>query len=134
MGWRWLRPHRDEWWDWLAVALFLLIPVDLLTTLFATAEYSVAAEANPVMQWILAQHIVVIVAIHLGAVILSVVIFYGIDQLIDSTPDAYQDLFALGIELWLGILIVLGLAVFANNVSVIILGEPLLDPDSLPIL
>lgn len=122
---RWLRPHRDEWWDWLAVALFLLIPVDLLTTFFATAQYSLAGEANPVMAWLLRQHPIIIVVTHILAVILSAVIFYGIDMLIDTIPEDYQRAFALVIELWLGLLIVIGLAVFANNVSVIVLGEPL---------
>ncbi|MFW6045519.1 MAG: hypothetical protein ACOC8O_01530, partial [Natronomonas sp.] len=35
----------DEWWDWFAVALFLLITVHILTSIGATVRYGYGAES-----------------------------------------------------------------------------------------
>ncbi len=40
----------EEYWDWVAVALFLLVTVDMLTTMFAAAALGPVAEANPLMR------------------------------------------------------------------------------------
>lgn len=115
-----------EYWSWIAVALFLLITVDMLTTIFAAAVLGTAAEANPLMRWTLQQGMVVLVAVNLATAVLAVGFFYALLEMLRRTPPAYERAFALLIELWLGLLLFAGLAVFANNLSAIVLGNSLL--------
>lgn len=115
-----------EYWDWIAVALFLLITVDMLTTIFAAAELGASAEANPLMRWALRQGLGVLVAVNVGAVVLAVTLFYGMVEMLRHTPARLQRPFALVIEVWLGLLVFAGLAVLANNLSVLVLGASLL--------
>lgn len=116
----------EEYWHWLAAALFLLIPVDMLTTLFAAAERGTRAEANPLMQWALDRGLPTLVLLHLAAVGLAVGFFWALVQTLRRTPPRYRGHFATAIELWLGFLLAAGLFVLANNLSVILLGESLL--------
>lgn len=115
-----------EYWDWLAVALFLLTTVDLLTTLFAARVVGADGEANPLMQWALEQGLGVILAMNLLAVVLVAVFFYGLVEMLRQTPQPYDRYFAAGIEAWLGGLLAAGLLIFANNLAVIVLGRSLL--------
>lgn len=115
-----------EYWSWIAVSLFLLVTVDLLTSLYAAAVVGVGAESNPVMQWLLRQSVPVLVGVNVAAVVLVTVSFAGLMQMLRRTPAPYARYFALGIELWLGLLLAVGLFVFANNLSVIVLQESLL--------
>ena len=115
-----------EYWDWLAGALFLLITVDVLTTIYAAHVAGLGAEANPIVRWSLSRGPVVVVAVNLLAVVVTVMLF---DRLLDRlrrTPAPFDRYFALAIELWLGLLLAVGLVVFANNLSVIVLGNGLL--------
>lgn len=114
-----------EYWSWIAVVLFLLITVDMLTTIFAAAVLGPGAETNPLMRWTLRQGVGVLVAVNLAAVVLAVGFFYALLRMLRRTPPAYERAFALLIEVWLGLLLFAGLAVFANNLSVIVLGESL---------
>lgn len=114
-----------EYWSWIAVVLFLLITVDMLTTIFAAAVRGPAAEANPLVRWTLRRGIVVLVAVNLATVVLAVGFFYVLLEMLRRTPPAYERAFALLIEVWLGLLLFAGLAVFANNLSVIVLGNSL---------
>ena len=115
-----------EYWDWLAVALFLLTTVDLLTTLFAARAVGAASEANPLIRWALAQGLPVVVGMNIAAIVLVAVFFYGLVEMYEYTPAPYRPYFAAGIEVWLGGLLAAGLAVFANNLAVIVLGRSLL--------
>jgi hypothetical protein len=113
------------YWDWVAVAMFLLITVDLLTTLFAAASYGAGAESNPVVAWLLGQPVWLVVVVNLAAVVLNGVFFYALDEAMHATPEPYDRYFAAGVELWLGSLIAVGLFVFANNLVVIVHGASL---------
>lgn len=115
-----------EYWEWVAVALFLLLSVDLLTSLYAAAVVGVDAEANPLMAYLLGQPLAVLVAVHLGVVVLAVGFFYGLMRTYAATPERLRRPYGYLIELWLGLLLAVGLWVFANNLSVIVLGEGLL--------
>lgn len=120
-------PERvEEYWDWLAAALFLLVAVDLLTTVLAAAELGVGAEANPVVRWALARGLPTLVALNLGVVAVAAGLFWGILRLLRRTPPRYRRPFALLVELWLALLLVAGLFVLANNLAAIVLGESLL--------
>ncbi|WP_435064774.1 hypothetical protein [Halobaculum sp. EA56] len=116
----------EEYWGWAAVALFLLVTVDLLTTLYAAAVVGAGAEANPLTRWALSRPLPVIVGINLGAVVLAALVFRGLMETYRATPPRLRPYYGLLIEAWLGLLVAAGLAVFANNLAVVVLGESLL--------
>jgi hypothetical protein len=116
----------EEYWDWIAVALFLLLAVDLLTTLAAARLVGVGAESNPLMRWLLGRSILVVIGTHLTVVVLVTGFFRLLVDRLRRTPAPANHYFALGIEVWLGFLVAVGLGVFANNLSVIVLGGSLL--------
>ncbi len=120
------RRRVEEYWSWFAVGLFLLLPVDLLTTYGAAAEYGLAHEANPVMRWLLPKGVVVTTVVHLCLVVVAVAGFRGVLVAIERTPARLRPPLLYGLELWLGLLIVAGLIVLANNLSVIVFGDSLL--------
>lgn len=115
-----------EYWDWFAMALFVLITLDMLTTRFAASAAGAGAEANPLMRWVLRQDVIVLTVVNLAAGAIAVGSFYVLMQLLESCRAPYDRYLARGIELWLGGLIAVGLFVFANNLSVIIHGQSLL--------
>ena len=116
----------EEYWHWITVALFLLVTVDLLTTIYAASVVGIGAESNPVTRWLVGQGPVALVGVNLAAVVLVVVLFYGLMELVRVTPERIQAPFLRLIELWLGVLLAAGLAVFANNLAVIVVGRSLL--------
>jgi hypothetical protein len=115
----------QEYWSWFAVALFLLLAVDLLTTAGAASEYGLAAESNPAMRWLLGRGLATVIGVHLTVVALGAFGFAGIVCLLRRGRAPYDRYLAYCIEVWLGLLVVAGLTVFANNLSVIVLGESL---------
>lgn len=68
----------EEYWDWFAVALFLLVTVDLLTTVGATRKYGLDAEINPVIIWLFRQGLLTVVVAHLAVTVLAVCAFAGL--------------------------------------------------------
>ncbi|KAB7513914.1 hypothetical protein DM867_08975 [Halosegnis rubeus] len=121
-----LEEWTDDYWSWVAVVLFLLIPVDLLTTAGAATIYGTQAETNPLMRWLLTRRLATIVAVHLAVLVAVVVSFRVMVFLLETTDERHQRAFAYGIEAFVGLLLLAGLVVFANNLSVIVLGESLL--------
>ena len=124
------RPRLDarleEYWDWFAVALFVLITVDMLTTMYAAWYVGPAAEANPLMRWALGQGLLVLTAVNLAATVVAVGGFYVLMRLLRATEAPYDRWVGLTVEVWLGALIAAGLFVFANNLSLIVHGRSLL--------
>lgn len=110
----------EEYWSWVTVALFLLLTVDLLTTLFASGVSGANAEANPIVRWALLQGTPYLVAVNLIALVLLAVLFYGLIRLIGEAPEPYNDMVALSFEVWVGLLVASGLLIFANNLLVIV--------------
>ncbi|WP_096391392.1 DUF5658 family protein [Halopenitus persicus] len=119
-------PWFRKYWRWTGAALFLLITVDLLTSMYAVAAVGIEHESNPVMAWLLARPLWVIAGVHLVAVGLLIFLFYGLAQLVRETPPAYRGPFKRLIEAFLGLLLAAGLFVFANNLAVIVYGRSLL--------
>ena len=115
----------QEYWSWFAVALFLLLAVDLLTTAGAASEYGLAAESNPAMRRLPGRGLATVIGVHLTVVALGAFGFAGIVRLLRRGRAPYDRYLAYCIEVWLGLLVVAGLTVFANNLSVIVLGESL---------
>jgi len=116
----------DEYWGWVAVALFLLVTLDLLTSLYAAHVVGLEHESNPLMAWLLGQSLAAIVAVHIAAVVLAALFFYAIIELIRRTAPTLQWMMMRSLEVYLGLLISAGLFVVANNISVIVLRESLL--------
>lgn len=115
-----------EYWDWIAVSLFLLVTVDMLTTMFAAERLGTAAEANPLMRWALEQGTTTLVAVNLAVVVLAVAFFYALVEMLERSPERLRRPLALAVEVWLGLLVFAGLLVLANNLAAIVLGASLL--------
>lgn len=115
----------DEYWSWFAVALFLLLTVDMLTSVGAAVVHGLEAEINPLMRWVLSVDLVFTTAVHLLVLVLATMAFWGVMVMLERTPAAIERPYQLVIELWLGMLVAGGLFIFANNLAVIILGRSL---------
>ncbi|MFP4218523.1 MAG: DUF5658 family protein [Salinarchaeum sp.] len=120
------RRQIDVYWRWFAISLFLLLPVDLLTTYGAAAQYGLAYEVNPLMRWLLPRGIITITVVHLGLVAVSAVGFWGILAAVERTRPPLRRPLVYGLEVWLVLLIVAGLIIVMNNLAVIVVGESLL--------
>ncbi len=116
----------ERYWDWFAVALFLLLTVDLLTTMGAALIYGLEAETNPIMRWILSQGAATIIATHLAVLLLAAGGFGMLVRYGEGLTGRAADRFRLSFKLWLGLLIAAGLVVYANNLAVIVLGDSLM--------
>jgi hypothetical protein len=116
----------EEYWGWIAVALFLLVTLDLLTSLYAAQVVGLEHESNPLMAWLLGQSLVAVITVHVAAVVLAAVFFYAIVELIRRTTPTLQWMMMRSLEVYLGLLIAVGLFVVANNLSVIVLRRSLL--------
>lgn len=97
----------------------------MLTTIFAAAAVGTAAETNPLVRWALDHGLPTLVVLDLVAVVLVVGFFYALVEMLERTPPGYRRPFAAVIEVWLGLLVVAGLAVLANNLSVVVFGSSL---------
>lgn len=116
----------EEYWEWFAVALFVLITVDMITTVYAAASVGTAAEANPLMRWTLGQGLVAVTVVNLAATVFAVGGFALLIKLLKGTDPPVDRYVAIAVEAWLGLLIAGGLFVFANNLSLIVHGRTLL--------
>lgn len=116
----------EEYWDWIAVALFLLLAVDLLTTLAAARLVGTGSESNPLMRWLLSRGVLAVIGAHLAVVVLVTGCFHLLVGRLRRTAPPVDRYLALTIEAWLGVLVAVGFAVFANNLAVIVLGDSLL--------
>ncbi|MFC7174510.1 hypothetical protein ACFQL0_16395 [Haloplanus litoreus] len=76
----------EEYWDWIAVALFLLLSVDLLTSLAAARLVGTGAEGNPLMRWLLGRTTLVVVGAHLAVVVLVTGFFRLLLDRLRRTP------------------------------------------------
>jgi len=111
---------RHRYWTWLAVALFLLLAVDLLTTLAAAMVVGAAGERNPVVALALQQGVAVLVLVNVVAGIAAAILYAGLDTLMERAPTRQAWLLARVTELWLVGLIVAGIIVATTNLAVIV--------------
>lgn len=125
--------HRDAldgrievYWTWIAWVLFLLVTVDLITTFYAAAVHGVAAESNPVVASLLQRGLGALVIANLVATVLVVVLFDQMLSFIREAVPPFDRMLAVILEIWLGVLFAVGLAVFANNLVVILFGRSLI--------
>jgi len=68
----------------------------------------------------------VVVLVHLAVTVAVVAFFHGIFKVVRQVSPRYRSVAFRGLELYIGLLVAAGLFVFANNLSVIVLGGSLL--------
>ena len=110
---------RESYWGWVAAALFLLLPVDLLTTLLCAAVVGADAESNPWMAWLLAQSPTVLVAVHVGVGVVAVAGFAAYET-VSRRSERFGDVMLNAARLYLVLLTAAGFLVFLNNLSVLL--------------
>lgn len=115
-----------EYWDWIAIALFLFTTVDMITTVFAARVVGVGSEANPLIEWTLVHGAGAFAVVNLLALLVIVGLFWGVVRMLERTPEPYDRYFAVGIELWIGGVLAAGFLIFANNLAVIFFEQSLL--------
>lgn len=112
--------RRSHWWAWFTVALFLLVPVDLLTTLLAVAQHGIGVETNPLVRWLLHQGLVAVAAANLVAGLLAVGLFDVAVRAVDGASGRWRGALVHGVDAWVGLALVAGLALTANNLMVVV--------------
>jgi len=115
---------RESYWSWVAAALFLLLPVDLLTTLLCAAVVGADAEANPWMAWLLAQPLSVLIGVHVAVGVTAVAGFAAYEAL--SRRSRFGNVMLHAARLYLVLLVAVGFLVFWNNLSVLLFRRSLL--------
>jgi len=115
----------SEYWEWISVLLFLFITADLLTTMYAASIHGTFLEGNPIIRWGLEQNIILLTAMNLLVGFLCIAFFYGILLNIEQAPQKYYPKLLLSFEIFLGLLISVGIFVFINNIFVIFFGSSL---------
>ncbi|WP_435317868.1 hypothetical protein [Haloarchaeobius sp. TZWSO28] len=114
------------YWRWLGAVLFVLVALDLGTTLVAARVVGTEGEANPLVRWALEQGLHVVLLLNVLAVVLVVLLFHMLLETIRVTPSRFRGSFMLLFELWIAGLLLLGLFLLANNLTVIFTGASLL--------
>lgn len=121
-----LATRLEEYWWWFAVALFVLVTLDMLTTMYAVWAVGPAAEANPLVRVVLERGMLAYTAVNLVAAGIAIGGFASLVRLLETTDAPYDRYVEFGIQVWLGTLIGVGLFVFANNLTVVVHGRSLL--------
>lgn len=116
----------EEWWGWFAIVLFVLLTLDMLTTMGIIVERGVDVESNPIMRYLYGEGALVVMIANLVALVIATASFKRVIDLARRLTPPWDRYFKVTVELWLGLMLTLGLIVFANNVSVIVFGESLL--------
>jgi hypothetical protein len=112
--------HVERWWFLFAVALFLLIPLDLFTTFLAITKHGTVVEANPVMRWLFEQGIVVVTVVNLFVAGLTVYMFHAALGRIRNAPPSYHSTLISVVHVWIAVLLVAGVVLTTNNLLVFV--------------
>lgn len=110
----------ESWWAWFAMVLYLLLPVDLLTTLVSVSRHGLAVEANPVMRWLLGLGGVAVLAAHLLVAALAVWLFDAVVESVRRLPPADRRGMVLLVDCWLASAFLLGVALTINNLLTVL--------------
>lgn len=110
----------ESWWAWFAMVLYLLLPIDLLTTLVSVSRHGLAVEVNPVMRWLLELGAFPVLAGHLLVTVLAVWLFDAVVTAVRQAPPADRRGVIIVVDLWLATAFVAGVALTVNNLLVIL--------------
>lgn len=115
-----LEKQVERRWFWFAIALFLLLPLDLFTTLIAVGRYGIAVEANPIMRWLLQQGLVAVTAANLVVVGCVVYLFHAALNRIQHVQPSHRHAFIRLVDVWIGLLIIAGIVLVTNNMLTLV--------------
>ncbi|GAB7094719.1 hypothetical protein JCM30237_18720 [Halolamina litorea] len=110
---------RESYWGWVASALFLLLPVDLFTTLLCAAVVGPDAESNPWMAWLLAQPPSLLVAVHVAVGVAAVAGFAAYEA-VSRRSERFGAVMLRAARLYLVLLTTAGFLIFLNNLGVLL--------------
>lgn len=114
------------WWVWFALALYLLITIDMITTMGSIAKYGIAVEGNPLMQRLFQQGLLAVVVVNLAVTAFAGGCFQAVVSLVRRMAPARARYFAYCVEAWLGILVLGGMLLALNNLGALLFGYSLL--------
>ena len=120
-----LERRLETYWRWFAVVLFVIISLDMLTTMYATNRFGLGAEANPLVRLALKRGVLDYTLLNLAGLGVSIGAFTVLTRVVRDSEPPYSRYFELVLKLWLGSLLVVGLFVLANNLLVILYGQSL---------
>lgn len=115
-----LEGRVERWWALFGAALFLLVPVDLLTTLFAVARHGLAVESNPFVRWLLGRGLLEVTLANLAAAVLAVLLFHAAVVTLRGSLPSPRHPVVYGVDAWVGLVFLAGVVVTANNVLVLV--------------
>lgn len=121
-----LARRLETYWRWFAVVLFIVITLDMLTTMYAFEAVGPAGEANPVVRFALDRGVLAYATLNLIATVVAIGCFAALAWVLRATDPPYDRYFEMVITGWLGLLLLAGLFVFVNNLTVIVHGRSLL--------
>lgn len=105
----------------LAAALVLLLAVDTATTLALARALGPRYEANPVVRWLLTEGPAFVVLANAAAGVAALVLFRAVLVRLARTPPPRDRYLAAVVDVWVGALLLAGVAVVANNLLVLVL-------------
>jgi len=109
-----------RWWIGFTVALFLLLPLDLLTTFLSVSKHGLGVEANPVMSSLLSHGMLVLTVAHLAVIVAVVVGFDRAISAIRRAPTGTRGQLATGVDAWVAFIVAAGVALVVNNLLTVL--------------
>lgn len=109
-----------QWWFLFGVALFLLVPLDLFTTLLAVEAHGIGVEANPIMRWLFGHGLLAVMVVNLAIVGLAASLFHAALGRLRHSHPPYRRALTHVVNVWLGALLVTGVALVTNNLLVLV--------------
>lgn len=116
----------ETYWRWFAAVLFVVVTLDMVTTMYAVEAAGAAGEANPLVRLAIEHGVLAYAALNLVAIAVAVGCFWALARGVRADASSYGRYVEAGLTLWLGLLLAAGLFVFANNLAVIVHGRSLL--------
>jgi len=120
------RGRVETYWRWFAAVLFVLVALDMISTMYAVEAVGPAGEANPLTRLAIEHGVLAYAAMNLVAVVLAAGCFRALVRVVRADDAPYARYVEAGLATWLGLLLAAGLFVFANNVAVVVYGRSLL--------
>lgn len=115
---------RRKYWAFFISVIFFHVPADVTITTIITNTYSVQNEANPFMRHLLQENWFLFAGSNLLAGLIAAVFFYYILMAGDDL-DRFKKPYFLFVEFTLSILLLFGVFVFLNNLSIVLFAQNL---------
>ncbi|HKJ59766.1 MAG TPA: hypothetical protein VKA37_11080 [Halobacteriales archaeon] len=120
-----LERRLETYWWWFAVVLFVVITLDMVTTMYATNSLGLAAEANPLIRLALERGVLEYTLLNLASLGVTIGGFTVLTRVVRGSEPPYSQYFEVVLKLWLGSLFAVGVFVVVNNLLVILYGKSL---------